>query len=240
MTRGFDTVENAGTTLAFTALSGVREELGSITGLLPGSTALLDSEFTEDKLEATLAEKAGTFGVVHIASHFHFQPTGDETSSFLLMGDGKPLTLAELKTLRSSVFSGVDLLALSACGTGLGSGTGKEVEGFGALAQNKGAGAVLASLWSVSDASTTALMKAFYQLHQSQPHLGKSECLRRTQLALLRGEVALDATALRGIIPVNSPSTKPQSTLPAFLAPPHAPAAHPFYWAAFVLMGSTR
>ena len=108
------------------------------------------------KLETRLADRAGKFGVVHIVSHFHFQPTGDETRSFLI--------------------------------------------------------------------------------YQTEPGLGKAECLRRAQLALLRGEVALDPKALRGLTPGNSAPTG----LPAFVAPAKAPAAHPFYWAPFILMGNTR
>ncbi|WP_309721911.1 CHAT domain-containing protein [Armatimonas sp.] len=243
VTQGFASVENQGTTLGFPALTGVRQEVGTVTGLLTGSTTLLDADFTKERLEATLAEKAGKFSVVHIASHFHFQPTGDETRSFLLTGDGKALTLAQLKSLRSNVFSGVDLLTLSACATGLGtvgaSGTGAEVEGFGALAQRKGAGAVLASLWSVSDASTSALMQAFYAIHQKEPGLGKAECLRRAQLGLLTGSLPIEARQL-GRGPVAATGNKDTTGLPRFVAPASAPAAHPFYWAPFILIGNTR
>ena len=97
--------------------------------------------------------------------------------------------------------AGVEVLALSACNTANGSGvgdTGAEIEGLGVVAQRKGASAVIASLWAVSDASTAALMERFYQLRQSAPTLNKTECLRRAQLALLRGEVTLDSKALRG------------------------------------------
>ena len=55
---------------------------------------------------------------MHIASHFSFQP-GNESASFLLLGDGRRLPLAELKNYQN-LFSGVDLLTLSACNTASG------------------------------------------------------------------------------------------------------------------------
>jgi len=154
------------------------------TGVLPGRL-LLDEQFTEEAMRAALRQQ---YPLVHIASHFRFHP-GNETDSFLLLGDGARLTLAEIKTA-SNLFAGVELLALSACNTGVGGedAEGKEVEGFGALAQRQGAKAVVATLWSVADASTRELMQRFYQLRQAQPEMTKAEALRQAQLALLRGE----------------------------------------------------
>lgn len=51
----------------------------------------------------------------------------------------------------------MDLVTLSACETALRNtdATGREVEGFGEMAQQLGAKAVIASLWNVSDESTS-------------------------------------------------------------------------------------
>src|SRR5262249_9219395 len=116
-------------------------------GVLPG-VVKLDEQFTEN---AMLAELRKRHKVVHIASHFQFAP-GNETSSALLLGDGSFLSLAQIKSL-PNVFGGVDLLTLSACNTATGGSgaNGKEVEGFGVLAQRQGAKAVVASLWPVFD-----------------------------------------------------------------------------------------
>src|SRR5262249_44363695 len=123
-------------------------------------------------------------------SHFQFRP-GNEAESFLLLGDGSHLSLAQLKE-QWNVFRGVDLLTLSACDTAMGSSgaTGTEVEGFAVLAQRKGAKAVVASLWPVADTSTQALMQTFYRQRESQPGMPKVEALRQAQLALLRGQGA--------------------------------------------------
>lgn len=95
-----------------------------------------------------------------------------------------------------TLFAGVDLLTLSACETAVGDtdrATGAEVEGFAVLAQRKGAKAVMATLWSVADASTGQFMQRFYALRQSE-RLTKTEALRRTQVEFLHGTDAPSAT----------------------------------------------
>jgi CHAT domain-containing protein len=134
-----------------------------------------------------------------------------------LLGDGRHLSLAELKTL-PNLFSGVQLLTLSACNTGGGDGT--EVEGFGTLAQRQGAKAVIASLWPVADSSTSLLMQELYRIRETSQGITKLEALREAQLELLRGEV-------------QTPVGAPGSSLK-----PNAPYSHPFYWAPFFLMGN--
>jgi CHAT domain-containing protein len=56
------------------------------------------------------------------------------------------------------------LVVLSACETGLGGklGNGEEILGLGYQMQRAGARAAIASLWSVNDGGTQALMNAFY------------------------------------------------------------------------------
>jgi CHAT domain-containing protein len=141
--------------------------------------------------------------------------------------------MAELKTL-PNLFSGVQLLTLSACNTGVGDGT--EVEGFGTLAQRQGAKAVVASLWPVADESTSLLMREFYRIRESSPGMTKLEALREAQLRLLRGEVQVTPGAERdrGVVLKSAPSGAAAS----FPLRPNAPYAHPFYWAPFFLMGN--
>ena len=84
-----------------------------------------------------------------------------------MLGNGQHLTVAEIKRSQN-LFSGVDLLTLSACNTATSDAAsdGKEVESFGVLAQRQGAKAVVASLWPVADQSTKQLMREFYRRHQ--------------------------------------------------------------------------
>jgi CHAT domain-containing protein len=152
-----------------------------VGGILPGEV-YLDEAFTAARLKDVSQR---TFPVLHIASHFQFSP-GTEINSFLLLGDGSELTLGDIRT-QNYRFDNVDLLTLSACNTGLGGGrdaTGQEIDGFGVIAQQQGAKAVMATLWPVRDQSTALLVADMYREHQSS-QISKIEALRRAQLALL-------------------------------------------------------
>jgi CHAT domain-containing protein len=170
---------------SFKALPAVRTEMNSIirtgaSGVLPGEVHL-DEAFTAQRLKAVSQRQ---FSVVHVASHFQFSP-GTEVNSFLLLGDGSQLTLGDIRT-QNYRFDDVDLLTLSACDTGLGGGRdqrGREIEGFGVIAQQQGAKAVLATLWQVADSSTATLMGDMY-LRRTQSGLSKIEALRQAQVAL--------------------------------------------------------
>jgi CHAT domain-containing protein/Tfp pilus assembly protein PilF len=222
------------------ALPDVRAELTSIIAEEPGKAILrgevkLDDEFTENAMRRALLQH---YPVVHIASHFRFQP-GNETNSSLLLGDGTHLSLAELKTM-PNLFGGVQLLTLSACNTGIGDagGDGKEVEGLGVMAQRKGAKAVVASLWSVADISTSVFMQEFYRVRESSGTT-KAEALRQAQLALLHGTATGSATArpVRQLMHEEPPRAG-RSNAPPFDPDAKAPYAHPYYWAPFFLMGN--
>jgi CHAT domain-containing protein len=169
----------------FDPLPAVRAEMSSIirtgaSGVLPGEVHL-DEAFTAQRLKDVSQRR---FPVVHVASHFRFSP-GTEVNSFLLLGDGTQLTLGDMRT-QNYRFDDVDLLTLSACETGLGGGRdqrGREIEGFGVIAQQQGAKAVLATLWKVADSSTASLMGDMYR-RRTQSSLSKIEALRQAQIAL--------------------------------------------------------
>jgi CHAT domain-containing protein/Tfp pilus assembly protein PilF len=200
----------------FSALPSVKGELEGIIragdrGVLPGEVHL-DDAFTANRLRAAL-DKA--YPVLHLASHFKFQP-GTEANSFLLLGDGKHLSLKDLKE-DDYRFEDVDLITLSACETAVGGGkdaNGMEIEGLGALAQKQGAKGVLATLWPVADESTGLLMQQFYRLREAGK-LTKAESLRQAQLGFING----------GRGDSNAAAAKGQYR-------------HPFYWAPFILMGN--
>jgi CHAT domain-containing protein len=184
-------------------LIAVPEELHGIVrtrpedpGVYPG-VVHLDEAFTE----GSFAKALKAHPVVHVASHFVFNPA-QGLRSHLLLGDGHELTLDRMRDL-SFDFLDIELMTLSACETAMGDGqeNGSEFEGLGALVQQRGAKAVIASLWSVADDSTALLMTHLYK--------GKSEGQSK-------------AAALR------------QAQM-SFLA---TPRAHPYYWAAFILMGN--
>jgi CHAT domain-containing protein len=228
------------------ALPGVLDEMRGIireetigqpqqSGVLPG-VVKLDEQFTQEALMTQLRLRPK---VVHIASHFQFSP-GNETKSSLLLGDGSFLSLAQIKSL-PNIFGGVELLTLSACNTATGGSgaNGREVEGFGVLAQRQGAKAVIASLWPVADRSTKELMQDFYRLREVPVSTSKAEALRQAQLKLLRGDdpqVAEGPQSERRIVQDRAST----SIKAPFKTDPNRPYAHPYYWAPFILIGNWK
>jgi len=209
---------------------------GDARGVLPG-TILLNNAFTEKAMENLLN---GPHTVVHIASHFVFQP-GDDSQSYLLLAGrdqdttGYHMTVADFRDNQNLSLDDTDLLTLSACETGMSgsANNGREVDGLGTTAQLKGARAVISSLWEVNDASTGQLMADFYKRWaEGAGKVSKVEALRQAQLDLLQGKVApQSATAGRGFAVAENESGS--QAAPAVYT-------HPYYWAPFVLMGNWR
>ncbi|HWT01789.1 MAG TPA: CHAT domain-containing protein [Pyrinomonadaceae bacterium] len=247
--------------IPFTALPGVGEELrllirggGNRDAIFDGEI-FQDAEFTRPAMLAALKQKRP---LVHIASHFAFRP-GDEARSFLLLGDGQPLTLAEMKE-QEKLFDGVDLLTLSACNTAAQQtgANGREVDAFAELAQRLGASSVMATLWPVADNSTPRLMREFYQNRQHK-NLSKAEALRLAQLALLNsraGAKPLPAgrtgAPLIQVVVADDAARQTRNNTRAEIvyvsaknATPYKkesgrPFSHPYFWSPFVLIGNPR
>jgi CHAT domain-containing protein len=219
-------------------LPGVRDELHAIVndgasgahGLVPGIVRL-DADFTVMALRDALAQG---FSVLHIASHFALDPLA-AAESFLLLGNGDKLSLRAIQDGALDL-NGIDLVALSACQTGLDvqNSYGQEFDGLAAVLRRRGAANVMSTLWEVDDASTARLMEQFYRERMAG---GRSfgDALRRAQLALVRGSAAgvtLTEDRSRTAVPIQS-GTAPSTNAAR-------PFAHPFFWAPFILAGSPR
>jgi CHAT domain-containing protein/Tfp pilus assembly protein PilF len=164
----------------------VGDKNGSRKGILDGKI-LLDDDFSLEKISSALLEKnivgKRKYNLMHLASHFTL---GSNTSnSFLLLGDGKHLTLDEIKNFPEFNLNDMELVTLSACNTGFTGGTGAEIDSLATLFENRGAKATLSSLWEVSDDSTYRLMIEFYRIKKAKPGISKSEALRQSQIKLL-------------------------------------------------------
>jgi CHAT domain-containing protein len=227
------------------ALPGVMPELEAVVHdpAVPDSHGPMDGvllpndKFTLAALKTELG--AGkSFPVVHIASHFVVE-TGGGTEPYLMLGgdsegdaQGYQLTLSKIEDSSIS-FHGTHLLTLSACSTAKGDAAkdGLEMDSLGMIAQEKDAEAVLASLWDVSDASTSQLMSDFYARWVKDPADGKAEALRQAQLALLRGGAAgAQSKTERGFAVADESGQEQGARAEGF--------SHPFYWAPFVLIGN--
>lgn len=156
------------------------------TGVFAGRR-LLDKEFSRANFGDALRRKNQ---LVHLATHFVFQP-GKDTDSFLLLGDNDKISLADWQTDEAFDLSGVELLTLSACETAVGAtdASGVEIESLGVIARRRGANTVLASLWSIADNATPQLLTEFYRQYRSgKGAIPKAEILRRAQLTLLKNK----------------------------------------------------
>ena len=188
---------------------------------LPGK-AMIDRDFTVKNLKSQ--QKEHSFNFVHLATHAEFNP-GKAENSYIQFDDAK-VGLDEVDRLGLND-PPVDLLVLSACKTAL--GNQKAEFGFAGLALQAGVKSTLASLWSVDDAGTVALMSEFYQNLKSGSI--KAQALRESQISMLREEVYLEEGQLR--------NTRGTVDLPpALITSQGSKLSHPFYWAGFSLMGN--
>jgi CHAT domain-containing protein/tetratricopeptide (TPR) repeat protein len=210
----------------FDALTSVRGELTGILQDMKGSIKL-DTDFTARAFKTGLEAEPP---VIHLATHFVFKP-GNETESFLLMGDGTHLSLKDIKD--GYTFINTDLLTLSACETAMGGGkdaNGREVESFGALAQNQGAKGVIATLWPVADQSTGQFMQLFYGFRQQNPGMTKAQAMQMAQQAFIEGKVPFSIEQVRrGARVAGAEQTQVKAV---------TTTDHPYYWAPFILMGN--
>jgi YVTN family beta-propeller protein len=180
----------------------------------PDEEAFTPKNF-ESQLRALEETQPRMRRIVHIASHFVLKDTANDT--FLLTSSG-PLKFTELTKYS---FKYIWLVTLSACETGVSVSTGDvmQFQSFADLVSSHGAHAVMATLWTVDDQSTSSLMQAFY--HSLESSVPKGEALRDAQLSLLNNHDTLSWVY-----------TPPGSTKACKLA-----YDHPYYWAPFILIG---
>ncbi len=219
----------------FNSLPNVVSELDGIVreennpedrhGVYPG-LQFLNGEFNFNALRDNLSGRK----LLHIATHGKFVP-GRREESYLLLGNGEKLPIPQIEIL-TDYMDDTHLVVLSACETALGEADqeGIEINGISYYFLNGGAETVLASLWNVNDGSTSHLMQQFYS-HLSQGNFTKAEALQKAQLKMLRGEVVrVDGEGDRGVIilPPKEVTSGSGST----------GLSHPYYWAAFILIGN--
>ncbi|MEB3161591.1 MAG: CHAT domain-containing protein, partial [Prochlorothrix sp.] len=211
-------------------LPAVPIELAAITAQFNSPSYFLNQDFTEGNLRQEREQQLP--GIIHLATHANFLP-GDLNQSYIQLWGDETISLSDIDSFQWFTDPPVELLVLSACRTAIGD---RQAElGFGGLAVKAGVKSALASLWYVSDAATLALMTEFYRNLQNPEVTTKGKALQKAQIALIRGDISIEAGQLRGggtRSPYAIPLPEGSDTLTA------ETLGHPYYWAAFTLIGS--
>jgi CHAT domain-containing protein len=246
----------------FSRLRGAEREMQAVTGVFRTATVLKGSEASEQNVRRLAAERhLDQYRYLHFATHGVLDGKSPMQSALILSQDqlpnpldqvlaGKPTYSGELtadQILRDWRLH-ADLVTLSACETGLGKYAGGEgYLGFSQALFLSGARSVVLSMWKVDDASTALLMTRFYEnLMGRRPGLkvplSKSQALAEAK-GWLRGLKAEEAEQvggglIRGLDTDTARGTKRAQPAKQAGAPPSLyPYAHPYYWAAFILIG---
>jgi CHAT domain-containing protein len=219
---------------ALPRLPWTRDEVASVASVCGPSSLLLGPEATEQEL-VRMADSGelATLRTIHIATHAFVDDESPERSALVLSQVGLPDPL-RAATGGARIYDGLvsakeivrewdldaDLVALSACETGLGREVaGEGYVGFAHAFLQAGARCLLVSLWNVEDRATSLLMRRFYENWLGRREGAASEG---------HGGPMSKADALR----------EAKSWLRRFTDENgHRPYEHPFFWSAFVLIG---
>ena len=190
------------------------------------SEVFINEEFTPENLQRQ--SRQGSYGIVHLATHVEFNPQNAD-SSYIQFWNSR-LTLDQVQDIGWQNES-LELLVMSACETAFGNQHSEL--GFAGVAIKNGVKSVLASLWQVDDRGTLGLMNEFYRHLSSQNRTIKAEALRQAQLAMLQGNLGMDNGELTWL------GDRPQSNVQEVSSNlPESSLSHPYFWAAFTLVGN--
>lgn len=174
----------------FPELPRVSDELEAVRDQVPGSTILLNQEFTKTDVQSAL--QSSYYPIVHLATHGQFSSRAEDT--FIVTwpseeeGDYQVKVNELQDLLQSQDLTGqeaIELLVLSACQTA--EGDDRAALGIAGIAFRAGARSTIATLWPVSDEATASFMERFYQ-ELTDTTVTKGEALRRSQDFLRQSE----------------------------------------------------
>lgn len=204
------------------ALPGARREVDYLRHLYAGRRAHFLSGAGASEAEVIDASRHAR--LLHFAVHAGPDPE-EPLDAWLEIADGRELLQAW--EIIENMDLPASLVALSACETG----AGQLVDGEGMISlarafHTAGARNVVATLWRVPDESTAVLMHEFHT--RLLDGAGVGDALRRAQLALLGGPTSVPALPDDGALDRLRRWTGRSSRIDA---------RHPFYWAAFQVIG---
>jgi CHAT domain-containing protein/Tfp pilus assembly protein PilF len=236
----------------FGRLHGTRREVEAIAGLFDQADKLLGSQASEQQLDhLATSGRLKDYRFLHLATHGVLHPHSTLQSALILAQDDLPDPLQQVLTGKQA-YDGrltaaqilrtwkldAELVTLSACQTGLGQYQGGEgYLGFAQALFLAGGRSLVLSLWRVDDNATALLMIRFYQnLLGERPGLDKplpkAEALQEAK-AWLRTLTVRDVEHQLAVLPRGEEREKPAAPVPAAVHP----YGHPYYWAAFILIG---
>jgi CHAT domain-containing protein len=214
------------------ALPGTPHEASAVQSFFDDALVLQGAQATKENLLNAMAGRE----VAHLASHGRAN-LDVPLDSGLLLADGDWLTVADLLNAPPQPLR---LVSLSACETAMpGTLLPDEVVGLPGGVLAAGACGVVASLWSVSDASTLLLMSRFYERWRAggqAPDVALAAAqswLRAADNAALLGYVRSAVTAGR----MTEQAYRLLRTSIGFQPMDGRPFEHPFYWGAFCYVG---
>jgi len=191
-----------------TPLPGAESEVQRIARHFPGNTTAIVTG--GGATEAAYESQAGQYGIVHFATHAVASDGQPFYSTMILAPDSAPGHdgfLQAFEVLRTPLQA--DLVVLSGCETAMGAeDLGQGLVGLVAAFQQAGARSVLATLWSVDEA-TAEVMAGFYGAMAQGA--STPAALRKAKLEMLKQRLRM------GNVEVS--------------------LAHPFFWAPFILVG---
>jgi CHAT domain-containing protein/tetratricopeptide (TPR) repeat protein len=172
-----------------TPLPGARREVRAIVALFgDDASAYLGPDATEERAK-TIEQRTK---YIHFASHALLDERLPLNSALVLAtpwrgSESRDNGLLQVWEIFEGVRLDAELVTLSACETALGEEFGGEgLMGLTRAFQFAGARSVVASLWSIADNSTEALMVRFYRLLREGR--SKDEALRTAQVAAIRSK----------------------------------------------------
>jgi len=211
----------------FKPLTETRSEVESIADMFKGEPVkkLFGASASESALKnANLLP----YGYLHLATHgiLGSDVPGINEPALVLAeerGEDGFFTASEAAELRLDA----ELAVLSACNTGTGEYfTGEGIMGMSRSFLLAGSKSVLVSLWSVPSKETEQLMVAFYKYLRAG--IATPEAIRRAKLEMIGGrpsQMGEDVQEKRGI------TVKKGAQIIGH-------RIHPFYWAAFIFIGT--
>ncbi len=207
---------------SFAPLPWSRVEVQRIAGLFPGrAKTFLGNNATEKA--AKFALSTGSYRFVHFAGHGYLDDEIPRNSAIALTVPrifeyGSENGLLQAWEILEQLHLNVDLIVLSTCESGL----GKEMGGEGLIGltrafQYAGARSIMASLWKISDRTTSEFMARFYR--RLKAGIAKDEALRATQKEFIHETIK-----------INDEKGEPVALS----------TSDPYYWAPFQIYGEWK